>query len=240
LLNKLPPAENGLKEKLPIPTLISNGSPEDSMTSTTVLSNSTFQDVKPTNFSLCNSKNIKTLLMLLISSELNLPEVKPPEKLQSLLKLMVNTPPNLLNTNICSKLKLLTNSSNKFNLKVLTFHKTHKLLMTSLILTTPLPEESKKIILTTPLVYLTLNPSNPPLIPPTLLVISTKELEPCSTDSKTILPKVLPLLKKTKSKPLSIPPNIKSKPPLKLLDYTSMLKKEKLTSSNLPLTSKLL
>jgi len=59
------------------------------------------------------------------------------------------------------------------------------------------------------------------------------------TDSKEVLKKVPLPLKKTKSKPLLTPLNIKLKPPLKLSPFTLMPKKEKLTLKNLLLISKL-
>lgn len=220
---------------------ILNGSEEDLKTSTTHLSNSMSQDVKPTNYLLCNSKNIKMLLMLLTSLELNQPEVKPPVKLQSSLKLKVNTPVNSLNTNTCSKLKLLTNSSNKILIhpKVLKLELTNKPLMTSLTLMTLHLEERNLVTMTTQSENSILNHSNPLSIPQIQLVTSTKKLELCLTDSKKNLKKVPPPLKKTKSKPLLTPLNIKLKPPLKLSPFTLMPKKEKLTSKNLLLISKL-
>ena len=210
------------------------------MTSTTLLFNLTFQDVKLTNFSLCNSKNIKMLLMLLISLELNQLEVKPPVKLQSSLKLTVNSPVNLPNTNICSKLKLLTNSSNKIIMMLQLFQQVNKPLMMLLILMIPPLVELKLANTITPLENSTLKVSIPPLTHPILQEISIKELEQCSIDSKTVLKKVLPLLKKTKSKPLSMLLIIKSKPKLKLLDSTLMLRKEKLILLNSLLILKLL
>lgn len=58
-------------------------------------------------------------------------------------------------------------------------------------------------------------------------------------DSKEVLKKVPLLLKKTKSKPLLTPPNIKLRPLLKLSCFTLTPKKEKLTSKNSLLISKL-
>lgn len=220
---------------------ILNGSEEDLMTSTTHLSNLMSQDVKPTNYSLCNSKNIKMLLMLLTSLELNQPEVKPPVKLQSSLKLKVNTPVNSLNTNICSKLKPLTNSSNKMIIlpKVSLSELTNKLLMTSLTLTILHLEERNLVTMTTQLENSILNHSNPLLTPQIQLVTSTKKLELCLIDSKMNLKQVPLFQKKTKSKPLLTPLNIKLRLPLKLSLFTLMPKKEKLTSKNLLLISKL-
>merc|ERR1711935_1225312 len=80
--------------------------------------------------------------------------------------------------------------------------------------------------------------SSPLLIPPTLLETSSKELEPCSLDSKTNSLPVPLNSKKTKSKPPSILPFIKSNPLQKLLSSTKMLKEEKLTLKKCKLTSK--
>jgi len=83
-----------------------------------------------------------------------------------------------------------------------------------------------------------LNHSTLLLIPPTLLEISSKELEPCSLDSKTNLPPVPNSSKKTKSKPPSIPPSIKSNLLKKLLVSTTMLKEELPILKNVKLISK--
>jgi len=83
-----------------------------------------------------------------------------------------------------------------------------------------------------------LNHSSLLLIPPTLLEISSKKLEPCSLDSKTNLPPVLNSSKKTKSKPPSIPPSIKSNLLLKLYNSTKMLKEELPILKNVKLISK--
>merc|ERR1711935_1186199 len=80
--------------------------------------------------------------------------------------------------------------------------------------------------------------SSPLLIPPTLPEISSKELEPCSLDSKTNSLPVPLNSKKTKSKPPSILLFIKSNPLKKLLSSTKMLKEEKLTLKKCKLTSK--
>merc|ERR1711935_377057 len=80
--------------------------------------------------------------------------------------------------------------------------------------------------------------SSPLLIPPTLLVTSSKELEPCSLDSKTNSLPVPLNSKKTKSKPPSILLFTKSNPLKKLLSSTKMLKEEKLTLKKCKLTSK--
>ena len=103
LLKTLLLTENGLKVKSKTPTIISNGLPTDSIPSLPNLSNLTSPDVKPTNSSSNNLKNTKMLLPLLKSLELNLPEPKPPEKLQYLPKLMEVSLTNLPNTNISSK-----------------------------------------------------------------------------------------------------------------------------------------
>merc|ERR1712194_551831 len=62
--------------------------------------------------------------------------------------------------------------------------------------------------------------------------------EPCSLDSKTNLPPVLNSSKKTKSKPPSIPPSIKSNLLLKLYNSTKMLKEELPILKNVKLISK--
>lgn len=112
--------------------------------------------------------------------------------------------------------------------------------MMLLILMIPPLVELKLANTITPLENSTLKVSFPPLTHPILQEISILELELCSIDSKTVLKKVLPLLKKTKSKPLSMLLIIKSKPPLKLLDSSLMLRKEELILLNSLLILKLL
>lgn len=83
-----------------------------------------------------------------------------------------------------------------------------------------------------------LNHSTPLLIPPILLEISSKELEPCSPDSKTNSKPVLLNSKKTKSKPPSTQLFIKLNQLKKLSNSVTMLKEEKLTLKKCKLTSK--
>merc|ERR1711935_567914 len=80
--------------------------------------------------------------------------------------------------------------------------------------------------------------SSPLLIPPTLLETSSKELEPCSPDSKTNSLPVPLNSKKTKSKPPSTQLFIKLNQLKKLLSPTKMLKEKKLTLKKCKLTSK--
>lgn len=106
LLNKPLNTENGSKEKSPIPTPISNGSPEDKIKLIELLLNFLSPDVKLTNYSSNNLKNTMMLLELLLFSELNLPEVKLLVKLQFSLKLKVkDSQANFKNMNICSNKK---------------------------------------------------------------------------------------------------------------------------------------
>merc|ERR1712086_1026311 len=76
------------------------------------------------------------------------------------------------------------------------------------------------------------------LIPPILLEISSKELEPCSLDSKANSKPELNSSKKTKSKPPSILLFIKLNLLKKLLPSTTMLKEDKLTLKKCKLISK--
>lgn len=191
LLRKLLPIENGLKEKLLIPMLTLNGSTTDNNKLMPLLRNSLSPDVKPTNFSSNNSKNTMMPSLLLVFSELNLPEVKLPVKLQSLLKNNKVTPANSNNMNTCLKLTPWKNSSKKVNNhKVLTSQKYNKLLML-LILTTPTQADMKMLNTITPEMNLILNISNPLSTQVTLKVLSTTKLMLCLTDSKRVLKKVL-------------------------------------------------
>ena len=104
LLKMLPLTENGLKEKSKTHTTILIGLPTDLKLSTTNLSNLISLDVKLTNSSSNNLKNMKMLLLLLKFLELNLIELKPQVKLQYSLKQVQPSATNLLNTNIFSKL----------------------------------------------------------------------------------------------------------------------------------------
>jgi len=83
-----------------------------------------------------------------------------------------------------------------------------------------------------------LNHSSLLLIPLILLEISSKELEPCSLDSKTNSKPELNSSKKTKSKPPSILLFIKLNLLKKLLPSTTMLKEDKLTLKKCKLISK--
>jgi len=133
-LKPLPLTENGSKTKSLTPKPILNGSLEDSQISTTPSSNLTSPDVKPTNSLLCNSKNIKMLSTLLLSLEQNSKDLKLLVNNQFSLKLMLNSPANFKNTNICLKLTPWTNSSNKTNPKVLISQPKLNTLKISLIL----------------------------------------------------------------------------------------------------------
>ena len=102
LLNKPLNIENGLKVKLPIPTPIWNGLPEDKLKSIKLSLNSLLLDVKLINFSFNNSKNMMMLSKLLVFLELNLPEVKLLVKLLYSLKLnQKDSQANFKNMNIC-------------------------------------------------------------------------------------------------------------------------------------------
>lgn len=106
LLNKPLNTENGLKEKSPIPTPILNGSQEDKNKSIDSLNNFLSPDVKLTNYSSNNLKNMMMPLELLLFSELNLPEVKLLVKLQFSLKPKDKvSQANFKNMNICSNKK---------------------------------------------------------------------------------------------------------------------------------------
>jgi len=83
-----------------------------------------------------------------------------------------------------------------------------------------------------------LNHSSLLLIPPILLEISSKELEPCSLDSKTNSKPVPLNSKKTKSKPPSTQLFIKLNQLKKLFNSVTMLKEDKLTLKKCKLTSK--
>lgn len=171
------------------------------------------------------------LLMLLLSLELKLPELKLlEENYQYLLKKNNNTLQNQLNSNICLKLKLLTNFSNKMS----------KLKMILLMLTKLMLTELKKIILITKLMLLIPKHSNLLLIPPILLVLSGTKLTPCLIDSKLNLKKTPNYQKITKSKLPLILLNSKSILLMNNLNLMLMPKKEKLILKNSPLIYKLL
>merc|ERR1712151_773123 len=82
-------------------------------------------------------------------------------------------------------------------------------------------------------------PSSPPSTPLTSSVPSTIRLTLCSTDSRTILKKVLLSSSPTRSKPLSIPPSSRSSPRLRSPDSKLTSSRDKLTSRSSPSTLRL-
>lgn len=73
----------------------------------------------------------------------------------------------------------------------------------------------------------------------TSLAPSSTKSEPCSTDSRNILRKVLPSSNRTRSRLLLTPPDIRSDLTKKLIDFSRTSRTESPTSINSLLTSKL-